>query len=283
MKVSVRSVSLSVALAGLVLPVVSAGAATLTIDTTEPTGAAVVIANPHTFFTGTGTPADVGPLGERDTFTTVFSPAGGFGSRGQTFLMPDNPTGTAWDVSALTIRADANASGTGVAQNFSTGGPHALRLWVFAWSPVGDANDGTQWTGDGSSDGDPFDGTSITSFAVNGEAFDVTRTFGGEFLHFSTPGVQFAENTAYGLLLSFESAGTTGLRLDETRDQVAPTGQTYAAGGMLRSQSAANDVNNNGDDLVFYVEATAAVPEPAGAALFGLASLMTLATRRRRR
>jgi hypothetical protein len=63
------------------------------------------------------------------------------------------------------------------------------------------------------------------------------------------------------LLLSFESAGTAGLRLDQTRDNTAPTGQAYGAGANLRSQSTAHEINNNGDDLVFYVEATA-IPSP---------------------
>ncbi len=217
-------VFLSLALGtGLLLPAVVASGATMTINTTEPVGA--VIANPHTTFT-TATP---GPLGERDTFTTAFSSAATSGreDRGQTFQMPDNPTGPAWDLSAVTIRADANPDGSGFAQNLAAAaGTHSLRLWIFEWNPSSSASTGTQWTaGDGPADNDPFDGTGITNFLVNGELFDVSRAFSGEFLHFNTPGVQLNENTGYGYLVSFESPGTAGLRFDHVRDGTAPTGR----------------------------------------------------------
>jgi hypothetical protein len=269
---------LSLALgSGLLLSVLPASGATMTVDTTEPTGA--LVSNPHSPF-ATGM---LGPLGERDTFTTAFSAAGGYGSRGQTFLMPDNPTGDAWNLSAITVRADANPDGSGVAQDFSTGGPHTLKLWVFQWAPSDNANTGTQWNaGDGSNDDDPFDGTGITNFLVNGETFDVTRAFSGEFLHFATPGLQVAENTAYGYLLSFQSAGATGLRLDQVRDGTAPTGQAYPDGAFLRSDATAHSFGQSGDDMVFYVEATP-VPEPAAAAgLLAVASFAIPFSRRRR-
>jgi hypothetical protein len=269
---------------GIALPALSAGAATLTVNTAEPTGPGVVIANPHS----TGTTAAPGPVGERDTFTTAFSsstPTSGREDRGQSFQMPDNPTGNAWDLSAITIRADANTNGTGVAQDFSTGGPHSLRLWVFEWNPSNSATTGTNWTaGNGPADNDPFSGTGITNFLVNGELFDVTRSFSGDFLHFNTPGVQLNENTAYGYLVSFESPSTTGIRFDQVRDGTAPNGQSYPNGAFIRSDTTGTTLNAfgpNGDDMVFYVEATP-VPEPAtvAAALTGVAAL---AVRRRRR
>ena len=271
--------SLLTLLSAILLPFGSLHAATLTIDTTEPTGPAVVIANPHTTFT-TGSP---GPLGERDTFTTVLPAGASVGSRGQSFLMPDNPIGSSWDLGAITVRADASANGNGVAQDLTVGGPNTLKLWIFEWNPGTDANDGAQWIlGDGAGDNDPFNGTNVTNFLVNGESFDVTRTFSGDFLHFNTPGVQLAENTAYGILLSFESL-PAGFKLDDVRDGAAPTGQSYPNGGILRSDSASNSVGSNGDDLVFYVEATQAVPEPATATIIlGLGSIALLASRRRR-
>src|SRR3954447_3152142 len=87
--------------AAIVLTAVSSRAAVMTIDTTEPTGAAVVAQTRHSTFTS----ASPGPLGERDTFTTAFaSPT--FGSRGQTWTMPDNPDGATFDLSGVTIRTD---------------------------------------------------------------------------------------------------------------------------------------------------------------------------------
>ncbi|HEX5471378.1 MAG TPA: hypothetical protein VFW73_05805 [Lacipirellulaceae bacterium] len=274
---SLKRFALLILSSAILLPSASLHAATMTINTTEPAGPGVVIANPHTTFTS-GSP---GPLGQRDTFTTIFPVSAGVGSRGQSFLMPNNPVGSSWNLGAITLRADANPNGTGVAQNLSSGGPNTLKLWIFEWNPNTDATDGTQWAlGDGAADNDPFNGTSVTNFLVNGESFDVTRTFSGEFLHFNTPGVQLAENTAYGILLSFESL-PAGLKLDSIRDGMAPTGQSYPTGGILRSDSASNSVGSNGDDLVFYVEATP-VPEPAAATLLGLASIALLASHRRR-
>ena len=265
---------------GLLLPAVAASGATMTINTTEPVGA--VVSNPHTSFT-TAAP---GPLGQRDTFTTAFAdPA--YGARGQSFTMPDNPTGDAFDLSAITIRADANPDGTGgnqPAPNTAAAGTHTLRLWVFAWNPGTDANVGSQWIlGDGSSDGDPFDGTGITSFLVNGDSFDISRSFSGEFLHFNTPGVQLAENTAYGYLVALESTvDSTELRFDQVRDGAVTTGEGYTGGAFIRSDAAAHTHNQSGDDMVFYVEATP-IPEPAAAAgLLAMASLAIPLSRRRR-
>jgi hypothetical protein len=270
---------LSILSLAVILPLGSVQAATLTINTGEPTGAGVVIANPHSTFSS-GTP---GPLGERDTFTTIFPVSAGAGSRGQSFLMPNNPSGTSWDLSAVTLRADANTNGSGVAQDLSSGGPHTLKVWIFEWNPNTDANNGTQWSlGDGAADNNPFNGTNVTNFLVNGESFDVTRTFSGEFLHFNTPGVQLTANTAYGILLSFESL-PAGFKLDDVRDGTAPNGQSYPSGGILRSDTSANSVGSNGDDLVFYVEATPEVPEPATATLLGLASIALVASHGRRR
>jgi hypothetical protein len=277
MKLSHHGVHFGVALTNFVVSALPAAAATLTFDATEPTGASVVIANPHSFHTGSGT--DFGPVGDRDTFTT----AGATTSRGQSFLMPDNATGTAWDLASVTIRADATAAtGSGVAQDFSGGA--TLRFWLFELAPSNDANSGAQWVaGDGISDGDPLDGTGVTNVLVNGQTFDATRNFSGEFMHFATPGLQVNENTAYGLLVSFTpSTGTTGLRLDQVRDNVtAPNGESYLNGAHFQSNDTANTFGSNGDDMVFYVEATAVVPEPAGAALFGLGSLALLRARRR--
>jgi hypothetical protein len=283
---SVKSFALLTLGSGMLLPALAADGAALTVDTTEPTGSSVAIANPHSSFAS----GNLGPLGERDTFTRVSTAAdgGGLGLRGQTFLMPDNPTGASWDLSALTIRADANPDGTGVAQSLSANGPNALTLWVFEWTPDANANDSTSWdAGDGASDGDPFDGTGITNFLVNGESFDITRNFSGEFLHFNTPGVQLAENTAYGLLIGFSSTGTgTRFQTDQIRDNGSATGapntvsgESYAAGAFLRSDAGLNDLGSSGDDMVFYVQA-APVPEPTAIAAVGLATLGLLRRRR---
>jgi hypothetical protein len=261
------------------LPAGLAGAAVMTIDTVAPSGAGVVIANPHSPYSGTA--PDIGPLGERDTFTTAFPTGGGYGSRGQSFLMPDNPVGSAWDLTALTIRADATANGTGFAQDLSVNGPSTLKMWLFEWNPSTNATTATNWTaGDGSSDGDPFDGTGIANFLINGQVFDVTRSFSGEFLHFATPGIQLQDNTAYGVLFTFESGGTAGFRIDEVRDGVAPNGQSYPSGGLLRSDATAHTYGQSGDDLVFYVEAT--IPEPTGVAALGMAGLALLRRRQAR-
>jgi hypothetical protein len=254
------------------LSALSATAASLSVNTTEPTGSQVIISIPHSPFTGTA--PSIGPLGERDTFTTISTPAGGFGDRGQTFLMPTNVSGVFWDVSAITIRADATANGTGFAQDLSAT-PSTLKLWVFEWNPNTDSKVGTQWTaGNGSSDGDPFSGTGINNFLINGELFDITRAFNGEFLHFSTPGLQLTENRAYGALVSLTAGPTTGFRLDDVRDNVSPNGQVYPDGGIIRSDATVNAFNSNGDDIVFYVEAVAVVPEPGTVALFGIGILI---------
>lgn len=263
-------------LGAALLPAVSSRAAVMTINTTEPSGALISV--PHSPF-NSSTP---GPVGERDTFTTAFPPTT-YGSRGQTWTMPDNPSGTTFNLNAVTIRADVTTppAAPRATQDFSSDAPGDLKLWIFQWNPSTNANTNTNWiAGDGSSDLDPFDGTGISVFPVNGETFDINRTFNGEFIHFSTPGVVLNENMAYGLLVSYTGSNTAGLILDQVRDDTAPNGQTYLNGASLRSDASANTEGASGDDLVFYVEATA-VPEPALAGL-GLALLAALPARRRR-
>ena len=236
----------------------------------------IVASNAHTNFT-TASPDPV--TGARDTFTNVGTTAQGFGHRGQTFTVGNNPDGTVFDLNSIGIRTDVNTSDQGFAQSF-TGG--TLTLWIFEWSP-NDATNASQWTtGDGMADSLPFDQTGITNFLVNGEQFAINQSFSGEYLRFSTTGVQLNENTAYAYLLAFDVAGANGLRLDQVRDGTAPTGQSYTGGAFLQVSDTANTHNASGDDMVFFVEATAVVPEPTGAAL-GLGALCLLAARRRRR
>lgn len=272
-----------VAASGLaVLPTVHSFAAdTLTFDATEPTGASIVVANPHS----TATSSNRGPFGERDTFTTVFpTEASAPGDRGQTFTMPTNPSGDTWDLNTLTIRADANADGSGVTQNLSTS-TNTMKLWLVQWNPSDNANSGTNWVaGNGISDGDPFNGTGISNFLINGEQFDVTHNFSGDFMHFNlgSSGVKLSNNTAYAFIVSFESA-TSGIKLDSIRDDTAPTGEVYALGAFLRADNTTQTFNAGpGDDLVFYVDATPS-PEPASLALFGIGSMVVLSKRTRRR
>lgn len=259
------------------LSALAADAASLVVDSNEP-GAQVIVSNPHSFFANTNS----SPLGERDTVTQVFSAAGGYGARGQSFVTPEISVGSLWNVSAITVRADANAAGTGTSQDLS-GSPSSLKLWVFKWNPGNDGNDGTQWTsGNGEADGNAFDGTGVDTFLINGEEFDVTRSFSGEFLHFVTPGLQLDGNSAYGFLLSFES-DLTSFRLDDVRDNALPTGQTYGNGGLLRADDTVNSFGSNGDDLVFYVQATTvAVPEPATIGIFAIGALALASVRLRK-
>ncbi len=278
----IKRMQTRVTLIGLsLLPAVRALAAdTLTFDTTEPTGASIVIANPHS----TATSTNRGSFGERDTFTTVFPiEATAPGDRGQTFTMPTNPTGDTWDLNTLTLRADANPDGSGVSQNLSTS-TNTMKLWLFQWNPSDNANSGTNWAaGNGLSDGDPFSGTGITNFLVNGEQFDVTHSFSGDFMHFNlaSSGVKLSNNTAYAFIVSFESA-TTGIKLDSIRDDTAPTGEVYALGAFLRVDNTTQSINSGpGDDLVFYVDATPS-PEPASLALFGIGPMLMLSKRTRR-
>jgi hypothetical protein len=257
----------------------SAATATLQVTPTEP-ASDVVVSLPHSFYTASA-PGGPGPFGERDTFTTIFpATAGtGVGARGQTFQMPVTSQGL-WDVSAISVRADANTGGDGANQDLSTA-TTTLKLWVFGWNPNTAGNTGTQWTtGDGVGDGDPFDGTGISNFLINGQTFDITRTFSGEYLSFQTPGLQFNSGEAYGVLFWIDTSITTGFRLDVVRDGVAPNGQTYPDGALLRSDNLANSFNQNGDDLVFYIQATP-VPEPSSMAFLGLGTLAITLLRRR--
>jgi hypothetical protein len=280
--------ALLASLAVFAFPAASVLADSLIIDTTEPTGSNVIVSIPHTTHSGTPTAnPDLGPLGERDTFTTVFpvSAGTGIGDRGQTFLVPTNPTGPTWTLNSLTVRADAQPGGGGVSQDFSANGPNSFKLWVFEWNPNTDANNNTQWIlGDGiGSDNDPFDGTGITNFLVNGATFDATHAFSGEYLHFdlSTTAPTLNNNTAYGMLLAFEQVAA-GFKLDDVRDGQAPNGQYYANGAILRADNTTQALNSNGDDIVFYVNATPS-PEPTSAALFGVGACALLTQRRHRR
>jgi hypothetical protein len=276
---------MAVALAAF--PAVRSFADSLTVDATEPTGSSIIAFNPHSTHTGGGSPADLGSLGERDTFTTIFPAAASApGDRGQTFTVPSNPYADTWDLNAITLRADVGTTTqTGVPQDFSSG-TNSMKLWVVEWNPNTDANSGTNWTaGDGiGSDGDPFDGTGISNILVNAESFDVSRSFSGDFMHFNlgASNAKLKNNIAYAFIVAFE-ADTAGFKLDSVRDNVSPNGQSYAFGAILRADNTSQTINSgSGDDLVFYVDATPS-PEPATAAFLGVGSIMMLSKRTRRR
>jgi hypothetical protein len=265
-------------LAAVALPAVSALADSLTFDTTEPSGS--VIAVPHTTFTT----ANPGPQGQRDTFTTI-SPQDANninrGDRGQTFTMPDNPSGPTWALSTITIRSDRAA-------DFSLT-THTAKLSIAEWNPNNDANDDAPFgLGDGADDQDDFDGTGATVL-LNRAAFDMTHNFAaGEFMHFNlgTSNLHLKENTAYAFVIAIDATDATGFRIDDIRDTTGSAdGEVYSLGGIIRVNGGATpvqDVGSNGDDLVFYVNATPS-PEPTSAALFGLGSLVMLSRRTRRR
>jgi hypothetical protein len=262
-----------------VLPAGSVLADSLTFDTTEPT-ANLVAFTKHS----NGSPTAPDSVGARDTFTTVFPQDANNinrGDRGQTFTTPDNPTGTTWGLSTITIRSERAADFTATT--------HTMKLSIAEWNPSNDANDDSQFgLGDGSDDQDDFDGTGATVL-LNRGAFDITHNFtAGEFMHFnlSTSNLHLKENTAYAFVIAIDASDATGFRLDDVRDlDGATNGEPYALGGIVRVNGGATpvqDVGSNGDDLVFYVEATP-TPEPASATLFGLGSLAMLAKRSPRR
>lgn len=201
------------------------------------------------------------------TFTTVFdsdsSAGNASGDRGQTFTTAEIPGSvTSWEISEIAIAADntINLSGFASAE---------FKLWVFEWSGT-NGNDKSNWqNGTGSSSGNPFTGTGISNFLVNGVTTPANLTFtNNDVLHFQfSPALQMQENKAYGFLISLEDGSTTSngtnsdLRLQLTRDNVVPNGEAYPDGfGLTLNNSNYSSGTQNTDDLRFYIVGT---PAPA--------------------
>ena len=221
-------------------------------DTTEPTSGVI-----------TGLTVDGG------SFTRIFDPDHTSGNasadRGQLFTVPDNPSGLQFNIYEITLVSDA-------ARDFTALPSAGITVWVFEWNPTGDANDRSNWTsGDGTNDGDPFNGTSITNFLVNGDTVASNLAYAnGDFMHFQfSPPLVMNENSAYGILLSFDdgsgaSTSTGDIQLQQSRDTAAPTGEAYLFGSILAPQPTTNNNNaQNNDDIRFYVvgNAIGSVPD----------------------
>jgi len=180
--------------------------------------------------------------------------------------MPDIADGGAvWSIDEIAIVADETRDFTLL--------PNAqISLWVFPWNRA-DANDLSLWEGgDGAADPEgPFDGTGVSGFLVNQDAVAANRIFSdGDFLHFqfSAP-LLLVENLAYGFLLSFNDGnGALGqdLRIQQSRDNTNPKGESYPNGTVLAPQPATHvNGSQESDDLRFYIVGTAsAVPDSDG-------------------
>ena len=197
------------------------------------------------------------------SFTTVFdadsSGGNAGGDRGQTFTMPDIPgASTQWLVSELVVVSDA-------ARDLSSFSGAQFTVWVFEWSGS-NANDQTNWaSGTGSSAGNPFTGTGISNFLVDGATTPAALSFvNNDVLHFEfSPPLAMQENQAYGFLISFDDGSATSngtnsdLRLQLSRDNTAPNGEDYPEGFnlVLNGSNYTASVQNT-DDLRFYIVGT---------------------------
>ena len=95
----------------------------------------------------------------------------------------------------------------GSTQGYTEG--NSLRLHFFAWNPTNDANDISFWgAGDGTADGDPLNGTGMTSlFSQDFELPSGTHQ-AGAYIHFNLGApIALAANTAYGFTVEFVHGG----------------------------------------------------------------------------
>jgi len=196
--------------------------------------------------------------------------------RGQTFLMP--ATGVSgksqWSMTTLTLRTAQTA--------YAYEAGDQLELFVFAWNPSTDGNDVTEWSkGDGTSDGDPLNGTGMSLLFSQRYDLPTTSVAVGSYLHFNleTP-VVLSENTTYGFAINLKDV--VGGSVNNTM-RLATGGDpnnVYSDGRLLITDST--NKNNANVDMTFYVTATA-IPEPATIGMLGIGAIITLMIRRRSR
>lgn len=238
----------------------SSHAATLSIDTAEPTTDVLVSQAIGGSFTRAFSTTSTGA-----TFQT---------GKGQSFLMPDTGDGaTQFAVDRLTVQKNAN-------QTFDANSQ--ITLWVYEWNPDNNGNTGTGLTGgDGITDGDPFDGTGITNILENGSASSIANLTisSGAYLHFDfdTP-LMLDENKAYGFLIGFEGLDTGGN--NRFQMAIAPGGgvNEYADGTLWNANTSNNTLQSN-QDFRFYVQGSV-VPEPGSLALMVIGGLFIVRRRR---
>ena len=168
-------------------------------------------------------------------------------TRGNTFLMPENSSGTTWSLSELAVRKRSNYS-----ENNTN---DTIKLWLFEWDPDTDGTNTANWVyGDGIGDDDPLDGTGMTNLLVDGEVFDLPASISDdEYLHFDYSGspLILKENTAYGFLLQYRTDGTAGAgSINFTLEAGNPGG--YADGILLGLTTSTNSVIDT-QDLAFWI------------------------------
>ena len=186
------------------------------------------------------------------SYTRLFGAfdANAYKSRGQSFTTAETgDANSAWSVTELSIQSDAG-------QSFGPG--DTLQLWVFEWKPVQDATTVSQWiTGDGLSDGDPMDGTTMGNVLISGDLYNLPASVtNGHYYHFGfdTP-LLLAEDTCYGVFFAFNDAdGATGAT--SVRIGIGASGSTYADGTQLRTEPLQN--TSHDQDLTLFVTGTSA-------------------------
>ncbi|MGD9419943.1 MAG: sulfatase-like hydrolase/transferase [Verrucomicrobiota bacterium JB025] len=152
-------------------------------------------------------------------------------TRGNTFLMPDTGTGyPGYQVTGLTIQKDTD-------QSFESG--DTLQLWIFAWDPADDGNDGSVWTQsgtNGSDDGDPLSGTGMTAMLVDTYDLAGLSIDDDAFVtfNFSASPLYLAENRSYGFLIGYiDGAGSPSAYFQYAQ----PANNAYADGMQIRTQN----------------------------------------------
>ena len=188
--------------------------------------------------------------------------------RGQTFTTAStgDANHTRWSVNEIALRSKAN-------QSFGPG--DKMRVWVFEWLPIANANDTINWdtdaalvASDGLSDGDPLNGTTIGNVLVDGEDFTLPSTVtNGNYLHFELGApLELDENRAYGAFFEFIDAdGSTGATFVQLG--IGSGSNTYNNGKELRTTATENASQN--EDLTFFVSGTPIPGPPATGLAFG--------------
>ncbi|NWK54536.1 prolyl oligopeptidase family serine peptidase [Verrucomicrobiaceae bacterium N1E253] len=168
-------------------------------------------------------------------------------SNGSGYGMSFQPA-TAFDMKSLSL-----VQGNGWNMKYK----NKFKLTIFEWNPTGDSNDSTEWVkGDGLSDDDALDGTSMTS--LYSEYFDIPAglTHGGLYVHFDlNASIPLVPTKAYGFLVEFIYGGDGGgqtVSFARHNGTSGAGGDQYPDGRMLTADAGTQAASTNGN-LAFYI------------------------------
>ncbi|MEP4077278.1 alpha/beta hydrolase-fold protein [Haloferula sp.] len=222
---SLKRIAITLLLVCSCSTLVQGGPGTLVIDSIEPIGAESPVFN--------------------SSYNTQASGLIGV-ANGQSFI-----TSTAFDLARVTMVK-------GTSQGYSEG--NMLRLKVFAWNPVNDANDTSEWAlGDGHGDGDPLDGTGMVLLFTEDYELPSGTHSEGDYLHFNLgTSLSLDANTAYGFTCEFLYGGSGADNLNYKKHN-GSGGEVFSGSKQIGTTTTANTSVVNAD-MAFYLCDTIAGP-----------------------